>query len=185
MKPSHRVLCAVCVLSHPLSLCADFVVGAGESVAVTNTESLSLSMASIQLGPEATLVFADASAGVPGLSEYVRTNATSYGVPGVAAYSNWVRCATDAYWATTNIMTAQTEYIYTARWRVPEAGTYSFYENIDDGAAIAVDGVTLVQNSTWNVETCTRDVALGAGWHDLEIRVQNGAGTAAAGSTPR
>jgi len=177
MKQSFRLMSALFVLSLSLSLRADFAVDAGGTLMVTNTEALSLAMVPVQLGSGSTLVFVGADNGTPGLNEYMRTNATSYGVPGIAAYSNWVRCVTNVYWATTNITSAPTEYIYTARWHVPDAGTYSFYENIDDGAAIAVDGVVLVQNGAWNVETCTRDVSLGAGWHDLEVRVQNGAGS--------
>ncbi len=174
MAQRMKVVLSLCIL---LSLTArsDTIIGAGESVVVTNAEALSLSMAPIQLGLGATLIFADASAGSPGFTEYARTNATSYGLAGVTAYGDYVRSVTNAYWASTNITATQTEYIYTARWQTPEAGTYSFYENIDDGATIAVDGITLVQNSQYNVGTCTRDIALDAGWHDLEVRVQNGA----------
>jgi len=155
---------------------AGTIVGDAETRVVTNTESLNLEAAPIQLGTGSTLVFAGASAGSPGVNEYVRTNATGCGLPCVTAYGDWARSVTNLYWAGTNITAALTEYIYTARWLVPQNGTYSFYEHIDDGAALAVDGAVLVRNGVWNTETCTRDVALTAGWHDLEVRVQNGAG---------
>jgi hypothetical protein len=159
-----------------LSAGADTIVGANETLWVTNTESLNLGMAPLQLGTGSTLAFSGGAVGIPGLNEYVRTNATGCGVPGTTGYGTWARAATNLFWAGTNITTALTEYIYTARWLIPQAGTYSFYENIDDGAAIAVDGTTLVQDGVWNTGTCKRDVALVAGWHDLEVRVQNGAG---------
>jgi len=175
MDKTHCLIIFACIaLFRPAE--ADTVVGAGETLAVTNTESLSLGMVPIRLGTGSTLVFAGAEVGSPGLNEYVRTNATSCGVPSTTGYGTWNRATTNLHWAGGNITTSLTEYVYTARWLVPQAGTYSFYEHIDDGAAIAVDGVTLVQNGVWNVETCKRDVALGAGWHDLEVRVQNGAG---------
>ncbi|HNX34060.1 MAG TPA: hypothetical protein PKM57_05495 [Kiritimatiellia bacterium] len=166
------------LLSTALSLPAgaDTLVGAGETRVVTNTESLNLAAAPLQLGTGATLVFGGAAVGTPGLNEYVRTNATGCGLPCVTAYGDWARSVTNLYWAGTNITAAQTEYIYTARWLVPQDGTYSFYEHIDDADAIAVDGTVLIRNSQWNTETCTRDVALTAGWHDLEVRMQNGVG---------
>ncbi len=155
---------------------ADTLVGAGETRVVTNTESLNLGTAPLQLGTGATLVFAGGTVGIPGVNEYTRTNAWGFGTPGVTAYGDWTRSVTNLYWAGTNITATSTEYIYTARWYIPEAGVYSFYEHIDDGAAIAVDGIIVIRNGMWNSESCTRGVPLGAGWHDLEIRVQNGGG---------
>ena len=118
-------LCSLVCIALALSSEADTIVAVGATLAVTNSESLNLGLAPVQLGTGSTLVFPGASAGGPGINEYMRTNAVSYGVPGVAAYSNWVRCATNIYWAGTNITSAQTEYIYTARWYVPQTGTYS------------------------------------------------------------
>jgi hypothetical protein len=159
-----------------LSANADTSIGAGTTLAVTNSETLGIDP--VQLNDGVTLVFPDASAGVAGLNEYTRTNATTYGTPDVTGYGDWTRITTNAYWADTNITKTLVEYTYTGRWYIPSAGTYSLFEHIDDQACIAVDGMTLLRDvsaSPWNTPTCIRDVPLSAGWHDLEIRLYNGA----------
>ena len=155
-----------------LPVWADTLVGAGETLVVTNAESLGF--APVQLGAGATLAFAGSAAGSPGLNEYTRTGAGGLGAPGVSSYGAWTRITTNAFWADTNISATSTEYIYTGRWLIPAEGTYSVYEHIDDAALIAIDGRTVLQNGSYNTPTCVRDIGLTAGWHDLELRLHNG-----------
>jgi len=163
------ILCAVLTLSAQ----GDTLVDAGQSLTVTNAEDLGFS--NLQLGSGATLVFSGAAASPAGLNEYTHTDAGGLGVPGVTSYGTWTRFTTNAFWAGTNISTASTEYIYTGRWLIPADGTYSVYEHIDDAALIAIDGRTVLQNGSYNTATCVRDIALTAGWHDLELRLFNNA----------
>ena len=158
-----------------LNLCseADTLIAAGATLSVTNTEDLGF--APVQMGAGSTLAFAGAAAGAGGLNEYTRTGAGGLGTPGVTSYGTWTRIATNAFWAGTNILTSQVEYIYTGRWHLPADGIYSFYEHVDDAALIAVDGRVVLQNNSSTTPTCVRDIALTAGWHDLELRLYNGA----------
>ena len=159
------------VLSFPVW--ADTLIGAGETLVVTNTEEFGFSP--IQMGAGSTLAFGGAPAGTPGLNEYTRTGATGLGTPNVTSYGIWTRITTNAYWASTTITNAQIEYIYTGRWHVPSTGLYSFFEYIDDTDSIAIDGTVVLQSSSWSDAACARNVSLTAGWHDLELRVFNGA----------
>ncbi len=165
-------LLAGLVLSAPAW--GDIIVPAGETVTVTNSEAFGTG-GSIFMGADATLAFAGDGDGSPGLNEYTRSGAGGLGTPGVTSYGVWTRITTNAFWAETNITATSTEYIYTGRWHIPDDGTYSFYEHIDDAALIAVDGRTVLQNGSYNTSTCVRDVPLAAGWHDLELRIYNNA----------
>jgi len=170
-KPLCLFLCSTLTL---LSR-ADTLIGTGETLSVTNTEELGFSP--IQMGAGSTLAFLGAAEGSAGVNAYVRNDANWLGTPGVNTYGAWTRVTNSAVYASTNITALLTEYIYTGRWYVPAAGTYSFYENIDNGASLAVDGMLLLHNTEHSVETRKQDVALAEGWHDLEIRVWNSTGT--------
>lgn len=163
------LLCAVLTLS----AAGDTLVDAGQSLTVTNAEDLGFS--NIQLGSGASLVFAGSAASPGGLNEFTRSGAGGLGTPGVTSYGTWTRFTTNAFWAGTNFSTTSTEYIYTGRWLIPADGTYSVYEHIDDAALIAIDGRTVLQNGSYNTATCVRNLALTAGWHDLELRLYNNA----------
>jgi len=154
---------------------SDTIIGAGQTVTVTNTEDLGF--AAIQMGAGSTLAFGGTAVGSGGLNEYTRTGTSVLGTPGLSSYGTWARITTNAYWAGTSITTSAVEYVYTGRWHIPSDGLYSVYEHIDDSALVAVDGRVVLQNGSYNTPTCVRDIALTAGWHDLELRVCNGAGT--------
>lgn len=166
------LLCTV-LTSH-----ADVIVGAGETLAITNSEDIGV--ATLQMGAGSTLVFEGADLAAAGLNEYTRTGISTIGTPFQSSYGTWLQVTTNIYRAGTNITVSQTEYIYTGRWYIPEAGVYSFYEFIDDYAAVAVDGQVVFRDTNYSTESCVQDVSLLAGWHDLEVRVYNGA---AAGGT--
>ncbi len=172
MKMRYFLMLMTCASLHLCSK-ADTLVAAGATLSVTNVEELGFSP--IQLGEASTLAFVGASAGTGGLNEYTRTGAGGIGTPGITSYGTLTRITTNAFWAGTNFVTNNVEYIYTGRWHIPADGLYSVYEHIDDAALIAVDGRTLLVNSQYNAPTCVRNIALTAGWHDLELRLFNNA----------
>jgi hypothetical protein len=163
---------ALCA-SLALSVWADTIVPAGMTLSVTNAEDLGF--APLQLGDASTLAFAGEGAAAGGLNEYTRTGAGGLGTPGITSYGVWTRITTNAFWADNTITSNATEYIYTGRWLIPADGTYSVFEHIDDAALIAIDGRTVLQNISYNTPSCVRDIPLTAGWHDLELRLFNGA----------
>ena len=71
-------------------------------------------------------------------------------------------------------------------------GFFAFAENIDDSVQIFIDGVLRLTNAGFNVPTTTGSTTsnpaggtqdfgmgpLGDGWHNIEIRMQNGGGAA-------
>lgn len=56
--------------------------------------------------------------------------------------------------------------------------TYYFAESVDDRAWMALDGVPILQDATWNNVGVTAAQTPSAGWHDVEIRFGNGTGGA-------
>lgn len=166
-----RWVFAACVSALFISR-ADTLIGVGETLAVTNTEDLGFS--TIQMSAGSSLVFLGASASAPGLNEYTRTNTAILGTPGVTAYGAWTRVTTNAAYASDVITELNTEYVYTGRWHIPAEGTYSFYENIDDAVGLYVDGVQVLRDERYNVESRKQDVVLTEGWHNLDIRIRNG-----------
>ena len=75
-------------------------------------------------------------------------------------------------------------WVYTGQFYDAD-GVFSFGENIDDVAWMKIDGVVRMNNGGWNTPTTTGilDLGMGAegdGWHDVEIRFQNGGGGAGA-----
>ena len=171
MKRHGYVLALVCSVSIT-SARADTVIGPDATVAVTNSEALGTDP--LQLKTGATLVFPGADAGVAGLNEYTRTNTYSVGTPCLNPYGAFTRIIDSAYWATNKITETYTEYVYTGRWYLPQAGLYSFYEHIDDHAALGIDGQVVFRNTVYNQPTCVQDIPLEAGWHGVEVRVFNG-----------
>ncbi|MDD4175301.1 MAG: hypothetical protein PHN34_13770, partial [Kiritimatiellae bacterium] len=179
MKRLGTVLVLVCGLSFTAAF-ADTIIGPDATVAVTNSEALGSDP--VQLKTGAILVFPGADAGVAGLNEYTRTAATSVGTPYLNPYGTFTRIIDNAYWATNKITEANTEYVYTGRWYLPQAGLYSFYEHIDDHAALGIDGQVVFRNTVYNQPTCVQDIPLEAGWHGVEVRVFNGWGGGGAAS---
>ena len=179
MKRLGTVLVLVCGLSFTAAF-ADTIIGPDATVAVTNSEALGSDP--VQLKTGAILVFPGADAGVAGLNEYTRTAATSVGTPYLNPYGTFTRIIDNAYWATNKITDANTEYVYTGRWYLPQAGLYSFYEHIDDHAALGIDGQVVFRNTVYNQPTCVQDIPLEAGWHGVEVRVFNGWGGGGAAS---
>ncbi|MDA3923665.1 MAG: hypothetical protein PF904_03085 [Kiritimatiellae bacterium] len=151
---------------------ADVIVAAGESLSITNVEDIGY--ADIHMGADATLAFPATGAASAGLNEYTRTGITSVGWPYIYSYGDWTRFVTNVYWAANTITNAATEYVYTGRWYLPDTGVYSFYEYMDDMAAIAVDGELVLRSAAYSDETCVQNISLDAGWHNLEVRLCNG-----------
>ena len=55
-------------------------------------------------------------------------------------------------------------------------GTYHWAEHIDDRAMLAIDGMTYILNTAWNVPTRSGPIAKPSGWYPIDIRFSNGAG---------
>ncbi len=84
-----------------------------------------------------------------------------------------------------------TTFIYKGRFYDAD-GYFAFAENIDDRAAVWIDGVLRLFNEGWNTPTSTGSTSNngyggvtyfgmgpdGDGWHDIEIRMSNGGGGA-------
>ena len=172
MKRFGLVLAIVCGYSFVGAL-ADTIIGPDVTLVVTNSEELGSSL--LQLKDGTTLVFPGAEAGVAGFNEYTLTNVTSGGISYISPYGDFTRIIDSAYWASNRFTETYTEYIYTGRWYIPEAGLYSFCESIDDHASLGIDGRMIFRDMRWDRPTCVQDIPLAAGWHGIEIRVFNGA----------
>ena len=152
---------------------ADTIIGPDVTLVVTNSEELGSSL--LQLKDGTTLVFPEGNASVAGFNEYTLTGGTSVGTPYTSPYGTFTRIIDSTYWADRKISDTYTEYIYTGRWYIPEAGLYSFCESIDDHASLGIDGRVIFRDMRWDRPTCVQDIPLEAGWHGIEIRVFNGA----------
>ena len=172
MKRFGLVLAIVCGYSFVGAL-ADTIIGPDVTLVVTNSEELGSSL--LQLKDGTTLVFPGAEAGVAGFNEYTLTNVTSGGISYISPYGDFTRIIDSAYWASNRFTETYTEYIYTGRWYIPEAGLYSFCESIDDHASLGIDGRMIFRDMRWDRPTCVQDIPLAAGWHGIEIRVFNSA----------
>ena len=67
-----------------------------------------------------------------------------------------------------------TQYAYKGQWHVPAAATYSFAKAFDDSAVLVIDGQTILSNNIASAFAIVNDVALAAGWHDIELFFANG-----------
>ena len=76
-----------------------------------------------------------------------------------------------------------TTFAYTGRVYVPDNGTagdgqgqIAFAENFDDNVLVKIDGVTKLNNTSWNTPTGTGGMSLSVGYHDFEVRFGEGGG---------
>jgi hypothetical protein len=68
-----------------------------------------------------------------------------------------------------------TTLVFTGKIQITDSGVASFYENIDDGVRLIIDGTTVLNNSVWN-EPSAGTIERAAGWYDFELRLSNGNG---------
>lgn len=68
------------------------------------------------------------------------------------------------------------QFCYKGQWYIPQDGTYSFAKSFDDGVIFKLDNAELINNNTSSDLVVVQDVALTAGWHDIEIYLYNGGG---------
>ncbi len=61
-----------------------------------------------------------------------------------------------------------------AKWYIPEAGTYSFFMRVDDFGYLSIDGVPVLSSTASCQTLSTSGVELAAGWHDVMIIFGNG-----------
>jgi autotransporter-associated beta strand protein len=112
-----------------------------------------------------------------GLYEY--RGASAGNSPDLAAaltYTGWQVWPAKGTTALTAEFPNNTQFVYRGKWYVEEAGTYSFAKGFDDGGYLALDGVTVLSNAVTATRAVVNDVAVGAGWHTVEVRYSQGAG---------
>lgn len=75
-----------------------------------------------------------------------------------------------------------TTWVYTGQFYDAD-GIFSFAESVDDKARVEIDGVVILDDSSWNVVTTSGVYNAGMGpngdgWHEIDIRLSNGGGLA-------
>ena len=68
------------------------------------------------------------------------------------------------------IASAGGQVVYRLRWRVPEAGVYSFAKSYQGAASLAIDGATVLSDEDPKALAVVQGVSLSAGWHDVTLR---------------
>ncbi|MBQ6340219.1 MAG: hypothetical protein IJI36_13850, partial [Kiritimatiellae bacterium] len=117
-------------------------------------------------------VYADATVNLKGGDVSVVPSGGCYewwGNPGASAetFSTWH--AYPRYGENANRFGSTARARYRSRWYVPEAGTYSFLASYGGRAVLWIDGVQVVSNESASAAAkVVQNVAVGAGWHDVE-----------------
>ena len=161
---------------------ADVTLESGEtltlSVSGVSAENVSGSVITAKAGSTIKLLPPEGDAGEPGFCRY--ENPVYPAWPGVGgrisaiAVSNYLGVATDIWPANERVSTNRIVCVFSATWAIPSDAVYSFYEDIDDAALIAIDGKIILSNTASGTATCVRDIALTAGDHVLMIALANG-----------
>lgn len=112
-----------------------------------------------------------------GLYEFTGTSGAAPDLGAALTYSGWASWPVKGSTSSTTEFPYNTQYVYRGKWYVPEAGTYSFAKGFDDGGYLVIDGVTVISNATTATRLVVNSVAVGAGWHSVEIRYSQGTGT--------
>ena len=116
---------------------------------------------------------------MPGLTEYrsalsssqVNTNATDFTFTGI--FPTPRKAATSSISDFPN----NTQYLYEGEWYAPVTDTYSFGKAFDDGAALIIDGETILIDNSSGAVAVTNGIPLTAGWHAIQIYVSQGGGS--------
>lgn len=109
-----------------------------------------------------------------GLYEFKGTGGNAPDLSAALTYTGWQLWPVKGSTTSTTTFPNNTQYVYRGKWHVPEAGTYSFAKGFDDGAYLAIDGVTVISNAAAGTRLVVNDVAIDAGWHTLELRYSQG-----------
>lgn len=161
------------------ALCADVAVGTGEVFVFTNSSDLAASDACVTLADGATFRVAEGDATRPGFIlrrkeegtvpvgnlRYPRDMTTGVAVTRDSTNLRFdVEVVPDAH---TGVWT------HWGRWRVPETGAYSFFSAMDDAANVLIDGVPVLKPTAVCRFAVASNVFLDAGWHTIEIHIEN------------
>lgn len=159
-------------------LFADVAVGTGETLVFTNASDLAASDACVTLADGATFRAAEGDATRPGFvirrreDDKVSVSSLRYprDITGIAV----TRDATNLRFDVEVVSDANTG-VWTSwgRWRAPETGTYSFFSAMDDAANVLIDGVPVLNPTAVCAFTVASNVFLDAGWHTVQIHVEN------------
>ena len=91
------------------------------------------------------------------------------------AWDRFLGVQTNLHW---DVAYANTAYgyaeLYSAKWHVAEAGTYSFLMRVDDMGYLSIDGAPVLASTAHCQTVSTNGVELAAGWHDVKIAFGNG-----------
>ncbi|MDD2599936.1 MAG: hypothetical protein PHO37_12040, partial [Kiritimatiellae bacterium] len=111
-----------------------------------------------------------------GLYEYT---APSPNLPNLSAdltYTGWQLWPVKGSENSIAVFPFNTQFVYQGRWYVAEAGTYSFAKSFDDGGYLEIDGVPIIHNQASAELYVANNIAVTAGWHEIEIRFAQGGG---------
>lgn len=91
------------------------------------------------------------------------------------AWDCYLGVRTNLHWDVTyaNVSSRYDE-LRSAKWYIPEAGTYSFFMRVDDFGYLSIDGVPVLSSTASCQTLSTSGVELAAGWHDVMIIFGNG-----------
>ena len=91
------------------------------------------------------------------------------------AWDSYLGVRTNLHWDVTyaNVSSRYDE-LCSAKWYIPEAGTYSFFMRVDDFGYLSIDGVPVLSSTASCQTLSTSGVELAAGWHDVLIIFGNG-----------
>jgi len=70
-----------------------------------------------------------------------------------------------------------TTIVYTGQYKEYD-GNVSFYESIDDKVRLIIDGTVVMEDIIWSNDTAVHLTGLSVGWHDFELRMSTGGGSA-------
>jgi len=155
-----------------------YLGGANVSDGVIDLKAGSVQAGGANLG-KADLLFDGGDLDLIAPSGFYEFSGTSPILPDLGAaltYTGWQPFPAKGTGNSTVTFPFNTQFVYRGRWHVQQAGVYSFAKAFDDGGYLKIDGVPLIHNDASGAKVVTNNVAISAGWHDLEIRFSQGSG---------
>ncbi|MDD2597801.1 MAG: hypothetical protein PHO37_01055 [Kiritimatiellae bacterium] len=152
--------------------------GAGLARGTVEVEGGLLLAGGINLG-RATVLFDGGNMRLTAPSGLYEYTAPSPNLPDLSAdltYTGWQLWPIKGSERSPLVFPLSTQFVYKGRWNVAEAGTYSFAKAFDDGGYLEIDGVPIIHKGVSSELYVAGNIALTAGWHDIEIRYAQGGG---------
>ena len=162
-------------------MCAVFAAGMcfGETINVAAGETLELDLRECQVTNAADSVITLGAGATLKLVESTPSSTAGFAVyamsGGGLATADWPKLSDPDPLAKTyaNVPPRYDE-LRSAKWYIPEAGTYSFFMRVDDFGYLSIDGVPVLSSTASCQTLSTSGVELAAGWHDVMIIFGNG-----------